>query len=313
MELSQNELRLKIQELLGNEVAVFILKGTGSCNNAYSVETRDGHKYIVKQEREKREVQPQNSLPIEAGVARKLFDLNLSLPTPHVVFVSENPLMYGYEYLEGDLMIDVWKSLSEEERFSICATLGNFHAEIGKKVNKDEAKSLRIKIDESPSLHPEVEKEYNTILSSIDVPDELKNLAKHARAIFDQTFDKTVFQFIHNDSHHENIIIKNKKISGVIDFGNAEYGEMAKEFSRYIRDYPSYFEYIVSSYEEKSGNILSRGRLICNAFLSGLMEIVEAFRKGGGERVKAHESIAIYKEKIESLKFGTSTIYSKKS
>ncbi len=296
-----SEIRQKIQELLKKEIALFVLKGRGAVSEAYYIETSDGSKYIVKQEREVKEFQPQNNLAVEAVVAKRLYDLNLSIPTPHVVFVSKNPHMYGYEYIEGEMMKDVWGSFSEHEKIDACQTLGYFHAEIGKKFTKEIAKASDIKIDMSSGLHPEVKEEYERLIIEPTVPKEFRALAKKAKDIFDRTTDSSVFQFIHNDSHHENILIEEKKISGIIDFGNAEYGEIAKEFSRYIRDYPNYFEYIVSSYEKESGNKLSRERLICNALLSGFMEIVEEYHKGNEEQVKAVRMLDTYKGLIESL------------
>ncbi len=293
-------MELEIQELLGKEIAQFVLKGKGAVNFAYYVETIDGGEYIVKQGRSDKEFQPQNNLIVEAKVAQTLYNLKLSIPTPHVVFTSENPEMYGYEYIEGDLMIEKWESFSENERRDICYQIGYFHAEIGKKFSRKMAMSVGVKIDLSAGLHSEVLKEYKTLIVADDAPEDYKVLATKAKSIFDTTLDKTVFQFLHNDSHHENIIIRDKKISGIIDFGNAEYGEVAKEFSRFIRDYPDYFEYIVYAYEKESESKLSYERLISNALLSGFAEIVEDYRKGGESKTKAEKTIATYRKLIDT-------------
>lgn len=264
-------------------------------SNAWYVVTADGGKYIFKQEREDKEFQPQNDLTVEAAVIRGLSGLGLSVPLPHVVAVSENPKVYGYDYIEGDLMRGVWGSLSETERVSVCETLGQFHSEIGRKFTKEIAEAAGVKIDPSTDVHPEVAADYRSILESVDVPEEWKSLAREARLILDGTMDGGVFQFLHNDSHHENILIKDRAVSGIIDFGNAEYGEVAKEFSRYIRDFPDYFPHIVSAYEESSGEKLSYERLVSYALLSGLIDIVEDYRKGGERGVKAANAIATYR------------------
>lgn len=293
--VDQEEFKSRVQTLLDKEITTFTLKGKGAVSLAYYVETIDGGKYIVKQERTDKEFQPQNNLVVEANVAKQLYDLNLSVPIPHVVFVSENPKMYGYEYIEGDLMRGIWETLSENERITICTKLGHFHAEIGKKFTKEMSESIGIKIDMSTDLHPEVSADYDKLILDPSVPEEFKVLVKKAKSIFETTQNKLVYQFLHNDSHHENIIIKDMKISGVIDFGNAEYGETAKEFSRYIRDFPKYFTYIVTAYEEASGNKLSYERLISNALLSGFIDIVEDYRKGGEDRLNAEKAIDTYK------------------
>lgn len=293
-------LRARVQECLGKEITLFTLKGRGACNSAYYIETKDGGKYIVKQEREQKEFQPQNSLLVEAAVARQLSESHLSVPVPRVVFTLEHPCLYGYEYVEGTMLKDVWGTLSEELRVDICRKLGSFHAEIGSKITKEMSQHLGVKIDDSSGLHPEVLKEYVELISAEDVPDRLKRLAQRAKEQFDRTSDRSVFQFLHNDAHHENILIKDEKISGIIDFGNAEYGETAREFSRYIRDFPHYFQHIVSAYEETSGHRLSYARLVSNAYLSGFMEIVEEYRKEGKDRLNAEKMVSDYEKLMDT-------------
>jgi thiamine kinase-like enzyme len=151
-------------------------------------------------------------------------------------------------------------------------------------------------IDPSPKLHPEVEADYHRLIKDETTPQHFKDLAQKAKDILDTTLDETIFQFLHNDAHPENIIIKDKQISGIIDFGNAEYGEIAKEFSRYIRDFPHHFTHIVSAYENASCNKLSHRRLVSNALLSGFIDIVESYHKGGEEKAKAEKVISIYKD-----------------
>ncbi len=296
----QPDLKETIQGYLGKEITKFTLKGKGACNYAYYIETQDGARYIVKREREDAEASIQNNLLVEASVAQQFYRLGLSIPTPRVVFVSEQPRMYGYEYIEGEMMRGIWKDLSEEQRIDICRNLGRFHAELGQKVTKQLAQKLGVQINESTDLHPEVLKEYTELVMSEDVPETFKILARRARKVFEDTRDRPIFQFLHNDAHHENILIQDARISGIIDYDDAEYGEITKEFSRYIRDYPAYFPYIVAAYEEASGNKLSYQHLISNAFLSGFDDIVEDYRKGGIDKANAEKMVSDY-EKLMSM------------
>ena len=289
-----NELKTIIQNLLNKEITQFSLKGKGAVNNAYYIETSDGKKYIVKQERTDKEVQPQNDLVTEARVTKMLCELNLSIPIPNIIFISEVPKMYCYEFIEGNPMKELWINLTEAERVDICCKLGYFHAEIGKKFTKEMAEKVGIKIDMSPDLHPEVLAEYNRLILDEAVPEEFVKLVKLAKSIFERTQSRLVFQFLHNDAHHENVIIRDKIISGFIDLGMSEYGEIAKEFSRYIRDYPGYFQHIVSAYEKESGSVLSYGRLVSNALISGFIDIVKDYSKGGESKVSAEKAIRTY-------------------
>jgi len=287
--------KLKIQELLGKEIISCIVKGEGAVNVAYEVKTKDGGTYVVKQEREDKQFEPQNNLVTEARVAKQLNGLPLSVLTSRVVFISENPSMYGYEYIQGDLLRNVWGALSEEEKIDVCKSLGTFHADIAKKFTKEMSRACGIEISESTGLHPEIVSDYNRLIVDTTVPNNLIGLVKQARRMFDDTAKESVFHFIHNDAHHENILIKDKKISGIIDFGESMYGEVAKEFSRYIRDFPNHFQYIVSTYEQASGNKLSHERLVSNALVSGFVDIVEEYQKGGEYRLRAEKSVEVYK------------------
>ncbi|MES2471104.1 MAG: aminoglycoside phosphotransferase family protein [Patescibacteria group bacterium] len=289
------ELKANIQRILGKEITELTLKGKGECNYAFYAESSDGDKYIIKQEREQKLTEDQNDLVVEGNLIKRLYDANVSVHVPRVIFVEENPKLYCYEYIEGDLMRGVWPSLSEEERISICRDLGRFHAEIGMKFTKEMSQESGIDINPSTGQHPKVIEQYNKWIADPALPEDVIDLVKRAEQIFDGTSDKSVFQFLHNDGHHENIIVKDKKISGIIDFGDSEYGEVAKEFSRYIRDYPLYFHYIVDEYEKVSGNKLSYERLVNNALVSGFNEIAEDYLKGGEDRKRAEEAIEMYR------------------
>jgi len=298
---TEGNLQSKLQEHFNEEISTLTLKGSGLCNDAYYLETKDGKKYLVKLEKEIQEFEPENSLVVEAEVAKELYSANLNVPIPKVVFISNNPDMYGYEYIEGDMLKNTLGSLSEEERISIFKQLGIFHAQIGQNVSKETAEKIGVTVDESTDSHPETLQEYASIIEDETLPEEFTVLVKKAKSLLDSTTNESVFQFIHNDAHHENIIIKDNQISGIIDFGNSEYGETAKEFSRYIRDFPDYFEHIVSSYEETSGNKLSRKRLISNACVSGFIDIVENYKSTGERKIKAESMIRTYQRLLKDF------------
>lgn len=288
-------LKSEIQKILGKEISVLNLKASGFVSNAYYIETVDGSKYIAKQKQKDKENFAQNTLTTEARVIKLLGEMHLLLPIPRIISILEESEMYVYEYIEGEVLRSVWDTLSEEEKINICSSLGNFHAEIGKKFTKEMSVVSGIRINESTGLHPEVLEEYIKYSVDLAVPEDLRMLLKKAKEVFDTTEDQVVFQFVHNDAHHENVLIKDKKISGIIDFGDAEWGEVAKEFSRYIRDWPDHFHHIVSAYEKSSGHKLSFERLMSNAFLSGFGEIWEDYHKRGEEKERAEYLISKYK------------------
>jgi Ser/Thr protein kinase RdoA (MazF antagonist) len=296
---NEADLKRLVANSLGKTATEFRFFSRGAVNNVYYLETTDGDKCLVKVEREDKEFQPQNNLSVEAAVANQLSTMNLSIPTPTVRFVTADPAMYGYDYIEGTTLRSVWPELSEEYRVEICKKIGLFHGELAKNFTKETAVSVGIRIDDSRGLHPEVQQEYEQCRVDESLPQQWCVLLDQAKTLFDQTDEDCVFKFVHNDGHHENVLINNNRISGFIDFGNAEFGEVAKEFSRYIRDYPDYFQYIVEAYEVKTGLDLSRKRLISNAFVSGFAEFVEAYQAGGDKRSIAEQAVVTYQKLLK--------------
>ncbi len=284
-----------IENLIKQNIFNFKLKGKGAVNNAYYFELENGLKYIVKQELDIKEFEPENDLITEAKIIDYLNKKGIFTSIPKILFISEIDKIYCYEYIEGNTLKDIWTDLPETERINILNDLGKFHAEIGKVFDKKDIESVGIKIDDSIDMHPESQKEYLELIEDKDIPEHYINLVKKARDVLDNDNQNIYFQLLHNDAHHENIIIDNKNISGYIDFGNAQFGEITKEFSRYIRDFPNHFQYIVESYEKESGNNLSMNRLVAYSLLSGFIDIVEDYKKGGVFREKADRMMEGYK------------------
>lgn len=292
--MNAENLKQTIQTYLPDEITEFNLKGKGCVNYAYYIETKSGGKYIVKIEREDAIYIPPNSLMVEATLIQNLASFHVHIPIPKVIFISTDPLMYGYEYLEGEVLKSAWHHLTEEERIQICTSLGNFHAEVGIKISEEDAIAMGVVVNRSTDVHPKHLSDYDGALQNEEIPEAYKTLARKAKELFDTTHENVYFQFLHNDGHRENVLIKDTKISGIIDYGNAEYGEIAKEFAHYIREFPHHFQYIVSAYEEKTGNKLSYERLIAYSYLSSLSDFVSEYCKGGEPRIHAEAAIVEY-------------------
>lgn len=297
--MNAENLKQTIQTYLPDEITEFNLKGKGCVNYAYYIETKSGGRYIVKIEREDALYIPPNSLMVEATLIKNLASFHVHIPIPKVVFISEHPLMYGYEYLDGEVLKLAWHDLTEEERIEICTSLGNFHGEVGNKISEEDAVNMGVIVNRSSDVHPKHLTDFDAALENPYFPEEYKVLARKAKELFDTTHEDVYFQFLHNDGHRENVLIKDKKISGIIDYGNAEYGEIAKEFAHYIREFPHHFQYIISAYEEKSGNKLSLKRLITYSFLSSLHDFVLEYIKGGQPRSNTEKSMEEYERLME--------------
>ncbi|MDM1549544.1 phosphotransferase [Empedobacter falsenii] len=285
MELEQDQLKKIIENILEKKIVDFSLKGKGMCNNAWYAKTSDNEKYLIKQERPDKEAEEQNDLVTEAKTIQKLHEKNPNLPIPQIVFISELHKMYCYKYVEGEMMRGIWGKLSENEKILLCKDLGKFHAEFEISLSKDEAKNLGLNIDISTGLHKEIKEELDVFLNDSQILEKYKEVVKQICKIFDETDSEALFGFCHNDSHHENIIIREGRLACVIDFGDTEYGSIYAEFTRYVKDYPDYFEIIVKTYEELSNKKLSRTRLIAQTILDAIDDIRTDYDQEGREKI----------------------------
>jgi len=193
--------------------------------------------------------------------------------------------MYCYEYVEGKMMINAWKDLSEQERISLCEELGKFHAEFENALSKEEIQALGLEIDTSTDLHKQTKEEIEIFLNDTQIPEKYKIIIKQVCGVFEKNKTEASFGLCHNDSHHENIIIHKGKLACVIDFGDTEYGNIYNEFTRYVQDYPNYFEIIVETYEKLSNKKLSRTRLITQTVLNAVDDIRSDYDKDGREEI----------------------------
>ena len=290
-----------IQHFFTQKILSCELLGSGCSNDAYLIQTNDAKKYVAKRARNAPEHKAQNTLFLEAKLLEFLSPKHLCIFIPKIVFLSENPDMYGYEYIPGMLLTKIWEEIHPLVKISISKQLWQFHAELGKNISRKESWKLWLNIDLSPDLHPESLEDLRKIHGDPDIPGDIKHLALSMRKVLENTFSDLHFQFLHNDAHHENILVADAEITGFIDFWEAEYGEITKEFSRYIRDFPDYWQYIVQSYEEHSWNMLSCERLISYSFLAGLIDNIEMWKKWGEKRDQANKNIMWYKNALKNI------------
>jgi Ser/Thr protein kinase RdoA (MazF antagonist) len=273
MIIDQESLKKTIAENLNKQLISLSLKGQGMCNYAWYAISEDNQKYLIKQEKPEKEENEQNELLVEAGIIRKLNQKSPSLPVPQIVFLTENPRMYCYHYIEGEMMKSAWDFLSAKEKVLLCEDLGRFHAHLGKALTKEEIHELKIANNLQAALEKETEDDVEQFLHDSTIPRHYRQLVQRLYQVFDETKLSACFGLCHNDSHHENILLNEGKLSGIIDFGDAVFGDVHSEFARYVQDYPPYFEIIVKTYEKLSGTNLCRRRILALTILETVDEL----------------------------------------
>ncbi|MFN7118048.1 MAG: aminoglycoside phosphotransferase family protein [Saprospiraceae bacterium] len=273
MMAEQQQLKNTIEARLGKKIRAISLLGQGMCNNTWQIITENNDKYVIKQARLDQEENEQNDLLLEAKIIQRLNQKNPSLPVPRLLFITENPTMYAYHYISGNLMQEAWQHLSAAEKNSLCKDLAKFHYELGQTLSLEEAHDLGIFVNAASALEAETEADVKTFLMDVNIPKKYKAIVEAMYETYYSTQDQAFLTLCHNDAHPGNIIIHQGKLSGIIDFGDAEYGDIHIEFTRYAQDYPAHFDLIIKSYESLANITLSKKRIIAQAILEGIDDI----------------------------------------
>ncbi len=284
-EIEEKYLEQVVAKKLGKSIVKFSLIGQGMCNNAWYVKTDEELEYLVKQEKFNKDTDEQNDLLVEAELLKKLNENNPSLLVPKIVYISEDPKMYCYDFISGDTMQNSWEDLVEEDRKLICENLGKFHADLGKSLTPNEIETIHLKINQDADFEKETQESVHVFLTDDNIPNNYKSIVEQVIEIFSKTKKDAVFGLSHNDSHHENILVNKGKFVSMVDFGDTEYGDIHAGLTRYIQDYPDYAEIVFSSYEKYSGNKLSRERLVAHTILNAVEDIRIDFQAGGNMMV----------------------------
>lgn len=274
--MTKNNLKKLIATALGTPVSSLHLYGQGMCNNAWEVLTADGNRYLVKQERTDKKEEEANDLCTEAKLLATLNNMHPLMPVPQVAFAHENPPMYGYRFIEGRLMRDAWPTLTGAAQENLCHALGIFHATLSTALTRQQAASLGIAVNGRRNLDAATQAEIAHLLGCRNTTNTRKHLVSMACTAYDATGNAAVFGFCHNDSHHENILVRDDTLAAVVDFGDAGWLDLHNEFARYALDYPAYFDTIIASYEKAGGPRLSRKRIVAIAILEAMEEMSAA-------------------------------------
>lgn len=275
------KLRVEIEQQLGRKIQRFSLLGKGMCNNAWLVLAEDQQRYVIKEEKAEKQEEEENDLLVEAEIIVKLNEKLPELPIPQVVFINENPKMYGYEYAKGELMKIAWNSLTEGQRNEVCIGLASFHANLINALNMGEIEELQLSVNLSDEEDEDAVEDLKLFQADVELAENYKEMAKLCYEIVQATASQAILGLCHNDSHHENILIQEGQLSCVIDFGDADFGDIHREFTRYFQDYPGYADLIIQNFEKQSGKKLSKKRILALTVLDALEELRSDFKEFG--------------------------------
>lgn len=243
------------------ELKEIILIGSGACNDVYFLKTHD-KSFALKIEKNIKVDLEVNSIKKEFLIIKKLTERKINLLPKSAEFIKTlNGFLYTY--VKSETLDKTWPSLDSFGRKNILSDIIKFQSSIHKLGRIDDVdikngscdilkytKFLKSKVKKESGINNNLYRELlkiETILKSLSY--------------------KPLITLIHDDIHPGNLLIFNKKLCGIIDFGKIVYADVYKDFSHLISMYPEYTEYIINTYEKISGIKMSKKILLYYSIL----------------------------------------------
>ena len=216
----------------------------------------------------------------EKSFDKEVFFYNLfkkDLPVPKVIVYNKSKKIHNrvfmiYKRIGGDNLYSKWHLMSNSQRKAIIKQLCNILKTINKKSTKSFTKkyNLSSNINWKTKITSKINKHLKQIekrkILSKDLTNSIKEFVKTNSKILDQKKIALVYW----DAHFDNILVKNNKIVGILDFERTELASidfvldivkrmqeypskyMAEEWEKYAKkkDYANLMEWFKESYPE---------------------------------------------------------------
>lgn len=201
----------------------------------------------------------QKKLKMEIGLLRQL-NKNVNLAIPNYLYIANDLSFAGYNIIEGmSVSKERHKRLNAKEKGFMAKQLSDFlndlHStslEIAKKYGAEEENDL----EEYKNFKTEVAKYLLPKLKKQEIED-VKNFLKIMKAIY-PIKNKVL---THGDLARNNFLMKNGKISGIIDFSDMTINDPAIDFND-LWDYGEKFvKGVYDKYKKKDECLLYRSKI----------------------------------------------------
>lgn len=170
-------------------------------------------------------------LAFETALLQKIGNKMQAVAVPHIQKVATRPLYTVADYIPGEhLTGQQIQSLSQEEQVTIGRTIAKFVAELNQAVSGLEVRRLRIEaaVEGVDEPWPQY---FERLFVKTPLPNEkLRPIINDYYARWNQNIHQEQATYaIHDDLHPSNILFLGPRMSGVVDFGDANMGSIESE------------------------------------------------------------------------------------
>ena len=221
---------MDIKEIIESEFGLTVhdifVVGQGLDSIAYLV----NYEYIFKQSKHD---EARKNLKKETQVLNYIKG-KVTLRIPDIEYYCEEYGVCGYKEIKGEKLTPIiYKNMSDDEKDKLAQDIALFLREMHSIPLPD--------IDES-ELHviDDYKSDYETLRETIydKIPDKSKEYldSLYKRILDDERITKYVRALCHNDLSSNHMIIRNNKVVGIIDFGDAAVTDRDKDFVYLLED-----------------------------------------------------------------------------
>jgi hypothetical protein len=208
----------------------------------------------------------------------------ITMPIPSVEFLGKEIKYMGYKKLQGgDLTMEIYNSMTSEQRDKLATDYAKFAFEIHNALPVDQARTMGVH-----EVDPMI---YIPIISSSLTPEKIPNgeilaFAKNTVKEYVATInDNVIPSFIYGDLHTENIAFDpvTKQLNGIFDFGDACIGDIHFEFAPIYKFSTELLESTVRKYEVLANIKLSLRKIVLSGRMNELGDLAQFIDKPESE------------------------------
>jgi aminoglycoside 2''-phosphotransferase len=221
-------------------------------------------------------------LSYETALLQKLAGRIKSIPIPQIAHIGHQPLFVVAKYIEGDHLTPAEvQALNAEEQEAIGQKIAQFIVELNQAISGLEVQRLRVEA----KVH-ELEEPWAPHFERLFVGEPLPNttlqpIVQHYYQLWqDNVRSEYSNHAIHDDLHPVNLLFTGPKLSGILDFGDANMGSIESELRWLYAMGEPVLQAALNEYHRLTGELPNVEHIKVWAIMHELSSFVERLTKG---------------------------------
>lgn len=235
-------------------------------------------------------------LVFETALLQKIKGRIDTVPIPELLEVHTRPLYVVSKYIPGDhLTAEEIQKLTEEEQHDIGVKLADFMYQFNKSISGLETRRLRTEASVDLEEEPWAAYFERLFVKELLPNNKLKSVVDEYYPLWKQySGSEQAMYTIHDDLHPNNLLFTGSRLTGVLDFGDANIGSIESELRKLYESGDVVLKAAVSRYEDLSKTTIQYDHIRVWAIMHELARFTDRLKRQDTEAVlfkKAQENL----------------------